>query len=291
MEQLEGKVAVVTGAASGIGRAMVNRFGAAGMRVVMADVEKAALVTATDEVRAAGIDAHGIVTDVSSWDSVAALRDETLDRFGAVHVVCNNAGVGGGGLTWECTLDDWNWVIGVDLFGVIYGIRAFVPLLIEQGEGHVVNTASVAGLSSPPFMGPYNVSKHGVVTLSETLYAELAFSAPDIGVTVVCPGWVKTRVGESGRNRPVELGGLPEGEEPELPEAGTPQAAARELIQGLIASGVDPSVVADAVLDAVRTRRFYVFTHPELNEGFLERTRRMVEGENPAVATELFDQG
>lgn len=281
MEQLDGKVVVVTGAASGIGRSLARKFAAQGSKLVLGDIEAAPLETAADELRGAGAEVVPVPTDVSRYEQVESLRDRALDAFGAVHVVCNNAGVGSGGQLWEVDLDDWRWVLGVNLWGVVHGVKAFVPLFVDQGEGHVVNTASMAGVTSPPFMGPYNVSKHGVVTLSETLAVELAMAAPNVGVTAVCPGWVKTRIDESSRNRP----GGPN--EPE-PGAEATHAATRDIIAGLIAGGIEADVVADLVVDAVRSKRFYVFTAPEMLSGITERTDRMVGGQNPATAMELF---
>ncbi|HVX17322.1 MAG TPA: SDR family NAD(P)-dependent oxidoreductase [Acidimicrobiales bacterium] len=284
MEELNGKTVVITGAASGIGRSMAAAFAREGARLVLGDIEPGPLHEVVASHRGGGTEAVGVVTDVAKWDDVVALRDAALDAFGAVHVICNNAGVGGGGQLWEIELDDWHWVVGVDLWGVIHGVKAFVPLLVEQGEGHVVNTASVAGLTSPPFMGPYNVSKHGVVTLTETLSAELAMVAPGVGASVVCPGWVKTRIDESSRNRP---GG------PAAP--GDPDAevenATRDAIAGFIANGISPDLVASAAVDAVRTGRFYVLTHPDMNQGIADRVERIVSGRPPASAMELFGAG
>jgi NAD(P)-dependent dehydrogenase (short-subunit alcohol dehydrogenase family) len=274
MEELTGKVAVVTGAASGIGLAMTKTFLADGMRVVMADIEASALEAAALEL---GTDAEveTVVCDVSDAGAVDALRDRTLDRFGGVHVVCNNAGVAGGGPIWAQTKADWDWVLGVNLWGVINGITSFTPLLIEQGEGHIVNTASVAGLISMPWGGTYNVSKHGVVTLSETLWADLQLAgAPNVGVSVLCPGWVQTRIHESGRNRPVA-----EGAERAAPTE--EQQAMMAHVGGLIAEGLNPLQVAGMVRDAVREQRFYILTHPTWNGLLSDRFDRILAGELP----------
>jgi NAD(P)-dependent dehydrogenase (short-subunit alcohol dehydrogenase family) len=276
MEHLEGKVAVITGAASGIGRAMVDRFGAAGMKVVLADIEKAALDEAVSAVTAAGVDAIGVPTDVSDGAAVEALRDAALDRYGAIHLACNNAGVGTGGKIWEQTVEDWQWVLGVNLWGVIHGVRTFVPVMLRQGEGHIVNTASMAGLTSPPFMGIYNVTKHGVVTLSETLHAELQLETADVDVSVLCPGWVNTNLADAERNRP--------GQSSFSDAVSEDGGSLRDVLSGLLATGLDPAAVAELVFEAVRDRRFYVLTHPEWNVMISNRTDNIVNGQDPRLA-------
>jgi NAD(P)-dependent dehydrogenase (short-subunit alcohol dehydrogenase family) len=276
MESFEGKVAVITGAASGIGRAMVDRFGAAGMKVVLADIEKGALDDAVASVTAAGVDAIGVPTDVSDGAAVEALRDAALDRYGAIHVACNNAGVGTGGKVWEQTVDDWQWVLGVNLWGVIHGVRTFVPVMLRQGAGHIVNTASMAGLTSPPFMGIYNVTKHAVVTLSETLFTELQLEAADVGVSVLCPGWVKTNLADAERNRPGQSSFADV-----VDESG---GSLRDVLNGLLAGGLEPAAVAELVFEAVRDRRFYVLTHPDWNVMISNRTDNIVNGQDPRLA-------
>jgi NAD(P)-dependent dehydrogenase (short-subunit alcohol dehydrogenase family) len=277
MEELSGKVAVVTGAASGIGLALVRAFVADGMKVVMADIEAGPLEQAAADLPD-GTEALTVVCDVSDGDQVDALRDAAVDRFGTVHVVCNNAGVAGGGPIWAQSRADWDWVLGVNLFGVINGITAFTPLLIEQGEGHIVNTASIAGMISMPWGGTYNVSKHGVVTLSETLWADLQLAgAAGVGVSVLCPGWVQTRIAESGRNRPVDPGVAagPRSEE---------ELAMLAHVGSLVAEGLNPKQVAEMVCDAVRTDRFYIFTHPTWMPLISDRFDRITSGEGPGFA-------
>ncbi len=274
METLAGRVAVVTGGASGIGLALGRGFAAAGMKVVLGDIEEAALDAAVSDFPA-GAEVTGVVVDVSKAADVDKLRDATLDAYGAAHVVCNNAGVSAGGRTWETTLDSWEWVLGVNLMGVVHGIRSFTPLLLEQDEGHIVNTASMAGLTSPPYMSIYNVTKHGVVTLSETLFGELAIEGSEVGVSVLCPGWVNTRIHEADRNRPGgPLEAAPAIEGVDL----------REAITTLLASGLDPAAVADMVLDAVLTKRFYILTHPEWKPMIAARMQRIIDEENPPGA-------
>ena len=253
--ELSRRVAVVTGGASGIGRGMAEAFSGVGMKVVIADVERSALEATTDQMRAAGAEVVGVPCDVSRQDSVDDLAKAALDAFGAVHVVCNNAGVGGEvGPTWERSLEDWNWVMGVNLNGVLHGIRSFVPILLDQGEdGHIVNTASMAGLI--PGAGTYGVSKHACVALSESLYTELQPYGPKVGVSVLCPGWVRTRIMESERNRP-------EAPRQDPGDASPLVEIMRKMVENAVGSGLDPREVGDTVVDAVRSRRFYILTHP-----------------------------
>jgi NAD(P)-dependent dehydrogenase (short-subunit alcohol dehydrogenase family) len=275
MRELSGKVAVVTGAASGIGLALCRRLGADGMRMMMADVEEPALAAAAADLAAEGIEAATSATDVSDPDAVDALARATLDRFGAVHLVCNNAGVAGGALAWEIPVPSWNWIVGVNLLGVANGIRSFVPHLIAQGEGHVVNTASVAGLIASPGLGAYCATKHAVVGLSESLRHDLAVVGSPVGVSVLCPGFVRTRIAEADRNWPARLG-----PPPEVPD----QAAAEQMRQAVadaIESGLDPAVIAEAVRDAVVAGRFWILTHPEFNDAVAGRYRDAVAGRDP----------
>jgi NAD(P)-dependent dehydrogenase (short-subunit alcohol dehydrogenase family) len=278
MEEFRDKVAVVTGAASGIGRGLAERFAAEGMKVVLADVEQSALDQADAEMRERGATVLPVRTDVSKPEQMEQLAQQTLEAFGAVHIVCNNAGVGGGGgPLWERTLADWQWTLGVNLWGVIHGIRVFLPIMLEQGdEGHIVNTASMAGLVSIPMLSIYNVTKHGVVTLSETLYMELQATGSKIGVSVLCPGFVDTNIATSERNRPDALQN--EGGEPEL---NPQQQAARQMMEGMLKAGLKPAAVADRVFEAVHEGKFYVLTHPELKDGIRRRMERILDETNP----------
>ena len=275
MDVLAGKVAVVTGGASGIGRAVAERAAAEGMKIVLADVEEASLQAAARSLSETGAEVIAVVTDVSDAPSVEALRDRTLARFGAVHLVHNNASVfGGERLMWTISEADWRWVLGVNLFGVIHGIRTFVPLLVEQGEGHVVNTASVAGLLSPPMYGPYSASKHAVVTISEILYRDLRLAGSTVGVSVLCPGYVRTQITEADRNRPEWAPALP---------TDALAAQMRAITVQAVAQGTDPATVASHVLDAVRTNRFYILTHPEYNVTIALRMQDILEGRAPTT--------
>jgi NAD(P)-dependent dehydrogenase (short-subunit alcohol dehydrogenase family) len=278
MQNLEGRVAVVTGAASGIGRGMAERWCAEGMKVVLADIEADALAAAERELRAGGADVVSVVTDVSSAASMDALARASVDAFGAVHLVCNNAGVGGGGMMQELTTDDWQWVLGVNLWGVIHGIRVFLPILLQQDEAHMVNTASMAGLVTGPFMGPYNATKFAVVAISETLFKEMSMQGTSVGVSVLCPGWVDTNIAESDRNRPAELSDTASGGA----AAADMEPVMRDMLKKLLAGGLKPHEVAEHVADAVRSNRFYVLTHPEMKPSIETRTADILEDRNPS---------
>ena len=277
MKEFKDRVAVVTGAASGIGRGLADRFAAEGMRVVLADVKQEALARAESEMQAAGANVMAVRTDVSRAGEVDALAQQTLDRFGAVHILCNNAGVGRGGASWEITLKDWQWVLGVNLWGVINGVRAFVPIMLQQGhEGHIVNTASVAGLIAGAGDAAYTASKFGVVGLSETLHHELAMaSGGKIGVSLLCPALTNTRILDSGRNHP--SGPL------EQPAEGTPERGFVEMMRTIFAGGMAPSETADMVFEAIVERRFYVLTHPQHNQRYRDRLEAMLAGSPPPL--------
>ena len=256
MDTFEGKVAVVTGAASGIGFALSGAFAAEGMKVVMADVEVSALEEAAARLRGEGAEVLDVATDVRDPEQVEALARRAVDAFGGIHVACNNAGVAGGGLRlWELPPAVWEWTLGVNLFGVVNGVRAFVPRMIAQGEGHIVNTASIAGLLAGGTTGPYTVSKFGVVALSEALFFELQLAGAPVGVSVLCPGWVNTRIGESQRNAPPELQVEEDTDEDPI------RVKLRKGLNDVLAGGKPPSEVAAKVVAAVRERRFYIFPH------------------------------
>jgi NAD(P)-dependent dehydrogenase (short-subunit alcohol dehydrogenase family) len=258
MDNLEGKVAIVTGAASGIGLALAKRFLAEGMKVVMADVEEPVLQASASQLRADGGDLEAITTDVSDLQSVESLSQAAIKRFGTYHVVCNNAGVGGQlGRVWEVPLPVYKWVIDVNLWGVIYGIRTFVPRLVEQGEGHVVNTASLAAWGATPSVGPYAATKHAVLGLTEGLRRDMELAGINVGVSIFCPGGVNTNILNCDRNWPAALG-----EEPPGPTDPASQAE-QEALKTRTAGRVDPSVAADVVLDGVLTNRFVLTTHPD----------------------------
>ena len=281
MEHLSGKVAVVTGAASGIGAALAGRFASEGMRVVLADVETGPLQEAADKLAADGAEVLAVPTDVSRGNDVDRLAAAAADAFGPVHMLCNNAGVGAGGLLADLTTEDWEWVLGGNLWGVIHGLRAFLPGMLTHGEpGHIVNTASLAGLVSAPMMGPYGASKFAVVGISEALYHELQLTGSRIGASVLCPGWVNTQIYASERNRPTGMGSANAG----LGVDGDPRA---EMLRQILASGMAPDAVADLVLEAIRDGRFYVLTHPEMTPAVESRMRGILDGHNPKLSLAL----
>jgi NAD(P)-dependent dehydrogenase (short-subunit alcohol dehydrogenase family) len=275
MKTFAGRVAVVTGAGSGLGRALALRFARAGMRLALADVDGAALAATGAELKAGGGDAICVRCDVSSGADVEALAARTLAAFGAVHVVCNNAGVAPLGVVWENTVADWQWTLGVNVWGVIHGVRVFTPILIGQGdEGHIVNTASVAGLIAPPGMGMYNVSKHAVVALSETLHHDLAARGAKVRCSVVCPAYFPSGIAESERARPAALREA----RAKTAEDRAREAGMRKAVQSGRLSAAD---IADRVLEAVREERFYVLTHPRILPAVEARMRDILEGRNP----------
>jgi NAD(P)-dependent dehydrogenase (short-subunit alcohol dehydrogenase family) len=278
MKEFREKVAVVTGAASGIGRALAQRFARAGMKVVLADVEPAALEQAAREIEAAGAAALAVQTDVSKAADVERLAQAALEKFGAVHVVCNNAGVVTSAPCWMNTVADWQWVLGVNLWGVIHGVRVFTPILLSQGvEGHIVNTASMAGMICGPGSAPYNVSKFGVVALSETLHYELTMLGAPVRVSVLCPGFVNTNIFDAARNRPAALSETA----PKMPGAEEMEQMGRQLL----AAGSPPSMVADVVFEAIRNERFYIFPHPEWKQYIRARMETILEEGTPTLGS------
>jgi len=281
VKEFKDKVAVITGAASGIGRGIAQRCTQEGMKVVLADIEEKALAQTEKEMKAAGASVLAVRTDVSRASDVEALGQKALDAFGLVHLLCNNAGVGAGGSIWESTLADWEWVIGVNLWGVIHGVRVFVPIMLEQDtECHIVNTASGVGLISSPHLGIYKVTKHGIVTLSETLYHELALRGAKIKVSVLCPVWVNTQLMEVERNRPAELRNDP-AEEVRIRMSPEYQEAER-LVREAVQAGISCQQVADCLFNAIREKKFYILTDPELVKPAVQmRMEDILQERNP----------
>ncbi len=275
MKELAGKVAVVTGAASGIGKALSQTFAAQKMSVVMSDIEADALERAAKEVRDEGVEVLEVVTDVSVTESVNELAEKTFEKFGTAHVVCNNAGVAMGGVTWQLPNSQWDWVLGVNLWGVINGIRAFMPKMVEQNEGHIVNTGSMSSLLPIPFSAPYTVTKHAVLGLSEAIHYELLMMGSDAKISILCPSWVATNLASAGRNWPERLG--------DNPNSFNPESGAGQMAEYLISNGADPMDIAKAVVDGILEERFWILPHDDQGEQVLNRFRAAVNGEQPPI--------
>ena len=280
MKTFKDKVAVITGGASGLGREFANVAAREGMKLVLADVQQDALDRAVEELRAQGANVIAATCDVRKGEQVQALADAAIAEFGAVHLVFNNAGVGSGGLIWENTEADWEWVMGVNVWGVIHGVRIFTKLMLDAAakdasfEGHIVNTASMAGLLNAPAMGVYNVSKHAVVSLSETLYQDLQLVGAPIGASVLCPYFVPTGISQSHRNRPDDVGMTAR------PTAS--QLAAQALTDKAVSSGkVSAQDVAELTFKAIADGQFYIYSHPGALAGVRERMEHIVAATNP----------
>jgi NAD(P)-dependent dehydrogenase (short-subunit alcohol dehydrogenase family) len=276
MKTFAGRVAVITGAASGLGRALAGAFGAQGLKLVLADVDETALARTAGELRAQGFPVAAQPADVSQGESVERLARAAVEAFGAVHVVCNNAGVAPLGVVWEATEQDWRWALGVNLWGVIHGVRVFTPILLGQGdEGHIVNTASVAGFIAPPGMGVYNVTKHAVVALTETLHHDLAARASKVRCSVVCPAFFASGIADSERARPAAL-------RSDRAKSDEDRALEAMLHKATESGRVSAEDIAARVLDAVRDERFYVLTHPKINGAIERRMRDILDGRSPS---------
>lgn len=279
INDFRGKTAVLTGAGSGFGLECARMGARLGMNLVMADVQQDALDAAASEMRAAGAEVLPFRLDVADASQMEAMGQAVFERFGAPHLVFNNAGVGAGGLIWENTVQDWNWVLGVNLMGVVHGVRIFTPMMLEAArndpawQGHIVNTASMAGLLAPPNMGVYNVSKHAVVALSETLYQDLSLVTAQVGTSVLCPYFVATGIHQSERNRPPGMmGGAPT----------RSQLIQQAMTSKAVDSGkVSATDVARLVFDAVRANRFYIYSHPKAIQSVQIRLEDVLQARNP----------
>jgi NAD(P)-dependent dehydrogenase (short-subunit alcohol dehydrogenase family) len=262
-----GNVAVITGGASGIGLAVADQLAARGMKLVLADIDELKLRSAESRLTEAGVDVAGVVCNTASEAAVTELAEATLERFGAAHLLFNNAGVAGVGDAWDGPIELWDRVIGINLYGVIHGVRSFLPIMTEQGVGHIVNTASMAGLVGMPGAAPYNATKHGVVAISESLFLELGINESPVGVSVLCPGFVKTDLMEK-----------------ETTEVASPVA---ELIGAALVSGVETGIpasdVADQVIAAVDDGRFWILTHDDMKRYPVDRMERAAQGINPSL--------
>ena len=280
MKNFSQRVAVITGAASGFGREFARTGAQLGMRLVLADVQKEALAEIAAELEVQGAEVITQICDVRKGEQVEALGRTAMTSFGAVHLVFNNAGVGAGGLVWESTQADWEWVLGVNLWGVIHGVRVFTPLMLASArqdpayEGHIVNTASMAGLLNPPTMGVYNVSKHAVVSLTESLYHDLSLVEAPIGASVLCPYFVQTGISQSHLHRPDDV------------QAAAPtvsQQVSQAVLEKAVASGkVSAAEVAQRTFDAIRDQQFYIYSHPAALGNVQRRMEDIVMGRNPS---------
>jgi NAD(P)-dependent dehydrogenase (short-subunit alcohol dehydrogenase family) len=271
------QVAVVTGASSGIGLAMAHRFAQSGLNVVLADVDESGLAAAASAIEAHGVEALTVRTDVRHADEVDALAAATIERFGAVHVLCNNAGVAAYGDAWTGPIEAWKWVLDVNLYGVVHGIRSFLPHMVFTG-GHIVNTASIAGLM-PGFSGPYDASKHAVVAISEGLYLQMKTIDSPLGVSCLCPGWVRTGIADAERNWPDDMGSVP--------EASVTSTVARGYLERAIDEGTTPASVADLVAESIEADRFWVFPHQDFLDLCIERWHLIADGHNPMEAPQV----
>lgn len=282
MQAFEGKVAVITGAASGLGRAFAEQGAALGMRLVLADIDPDALADTAATLRAAGAEVVAVPTDVSDAGAVDVLARKTLDSYGKAHLLFNNAGVGASGLAWEMSANDWAWVFGVNVMGVAHGVRVFAPIMIGQNEpAHIVNTASVAGFLAPPLMSVYNASKHAVVGLTETLYHDLRKVGAPVGCSLLSPAFAPTGIADAERARPARWRN-------DAAPTASQILAARELRKAVRAGRLTAADIADATFDAIRDERFYVFTHPaivpsiRLRHEDIERQRQPSDPSSPA---------
>ena len=277
MQDLKGKVAVITGGAEGIGKAIAVAAAAEGMKLVLADIDADKLNNTVEELAGTGADVIGLRTDVSSESSVQALADAAFERFGNVHLLINNAGVALAKSAWETTQKDWEWVMGVNLYGVTNGLRAFIPRMLEKGEeGHIVNTASIAGLLSEPALAAYNVSKFGVVTLSEGLHHDLTLRKAKINVSVLCPGWVKTRIAEAERHREAD-------QRTDFTKIDKVSVMTGMSIMKAVQNGIEPQQVASDVINAVKSNKFYILTHPHTKAGIQIRMDDILQERAPTL--------
>ena len=293
MQSFAEKTAVITGAGSGLGREFALLGAKLGMRLVLADVQQDALKQTEASAMALGADVLSQVCDVRNGDQVESLAQRAVQRFGSIHLVFNNAGVGAGGLIWESTQHDWEWVLGVNVWGVVHGVRVFTPIMLASEkadptfQGHIVNTASMAGLLTPPAMGVYNVSKHAVVALTETLYHDLSLIESGLGVSVLCPYFVPTGISQSENVRPSDT-------KPDEPATRSQQLSQAMLEKAVTAGKVSAAEVAQMTFDAIRARQFYIYSHPQALGNVDRRMQDILHARNPSdpyeQAPKLRDQ-
>lgn len=277
MIEFKGKVAVITGAASGIGLAIAKRCASEGMKVVLADIEEASLIKAEEELKIFKTDLLLVVCDVSKEKDIQLLSKKTIEAFGKIDLLFNNAGVSTGGLLWENSEADWKWVLGVNLFGVINSVKTFVPIMMKQNnECHIINTSSIAGLTSAPGNSIYGVSKHGIINVSETLYYELKLAKSKINVSVVCPGFVKTRLSDAERNRPKKFKSLK-----------SVQSSQKEMINQAfnkgVLNGMSPEKVSEKIFEGIKAKKFYIFTNDDCKGIIKQRMEDILNESNPTI--------
>ena len=280
----QNRTVIITGGASGIGKSLAFRFGSQGANIVVGDIEHVALNNTVSELVSEGISAIGIPVDVSDIDSVRSFRDEVISEFTPPYIVCLNAGVGAGGSIIDSDILDWEWVLGVNLWGVIHGLNVFMPILDKRDEGHIVITSSIAGHLSYPNMGAYNASKHAVLTIAETLHYELLEKGSRIGVSVLCPGLVRTNILDSDRNRPETLTSsiaLDRSDEDDM---------RKQIVREIYDLALEPDKVADLVFDAVDSKQFYIFTEDTFRDAIINRHRNIESRTNPVLAANLVEE-
>jgi|TARA_B100000902_G_scaffold399729_1_gene472125 NAD(P)-dependent dehydrogenase (short-subunit alcohol dehydrogenase family) len=278
------RTVIITGGASGIGKSLAFQYGRNEYNVVIGDVEEPTLESTVSELRSEGILAVGIHTDVSDLESVEALASASNDLFGPPSIVCLNAGVGAGGEMGEVSISTWQWVLSVNLWGVIHGLSVFLPTLQKQDSGHIVITSSIAGHLSYPRMGPYNASKHAVLTIAETLFFELAEANSNVGVSVLCPGLVRTQILDSDRNRPETL------MDATIALSNEEQEIRETIVREIYDQALDPSIVAALVYDAVEANNFYIFTDDSFSDALRERHRNIENAQNPNPGANLIEE-
>lgn len=277
MIEFKDKVAIITGAASGIGLELAKRCANEGMKVVLADIDEASIIQAEKYLQAIGTDTLSVICDVSKESDIKLLSENTVEAFGKVDLLFNNAGVSTNGLLWQNTVEDWKWVLGVNLFGVINSIKTFVPIMLKQNnECHIINTSSIAGLTAAPGNSIYSVTKQGIVNISETLYYELKLAKSQIDISVVCPSFVKTRLADSERNRPVEFNSFERTQSPQK------QMIDQAFSQGVL-NGMPPKKVVEDIFEGIRMKKFYILTDNESKAMIKQRMEDILNENNPTI--------
>jgi NADP-dependent 3-hydroxy acid dehydrogenase YdfG len=275
--EFKDKVAIITGAASGIGLAIAKKCAKEGMKVVLVDIDEASLIEVKEELKSFKTDLLSVVCDVSKEKDIQLLSKKTMETFGKIDLLFNNAGVSTGSLLWENSEEDWKWVLGVNLFGVINSIKTFVPIMLKQNnECHIINTSSIAGLTSAPGNSIYSVSKHGIVNISETLYYELKLAKAKIDISVVCPGFVKTRLIDAERNRPKEFKSLENRQSPQ-------KQMINKVFNDGVLNGISPEAVSEKIFEGIKAKKFYIFTDDDCKSMIKQRMEDILNENNPTI--------